>query len=73
MTITLGLNPQDEARAVRELVSDLRNLVKLKMKRPQITAAHIVGAGRILNVFDEIEQQLPAESSQEAVETRDAA
>ena len=59
MTLTLELDPQEEAQAVRELVNDFRSALKLKMKRPHITAAHIVGAGKLLNVFDDIEKQLP--------------
>jgi hypothetical protein len=64
MTLTLNIEPQDEAAAVRELLSDFRNLAKLRLKRPNITAARIVGAGKLLNVFDEIEQQLPAAQPQ---------
>ena len=64
MTITLEINPQDEAQALRELTNDLRGLVKLKMKRPHVTAADIVAAGRFLNVFDEVEAQLPAPVAQ---------
>lgn len=59
MNITLNIDPQDEAEAVRSIVKDLRDLVHLRLKRPGITAARIVGAGKLLNVFDEIEQQLP--------------
>lgn len=59
MTLTLELNPQEEAQAVRELVTDFRSALKLKLKRPHITAAHIVGAGKLLNFFDDIEKQLP--------------
>lgn len=65
MTITLDIPEQDEAEAVRSLVGDLRDLVKLRLKRPNITAARIVGAGKLLNVFDEIEQQLPAKPSEQ--------
>lgn len=64
MTLTLDIQPQDEAQAVRELVGDLRSSLLLRMKRPNITAARIVGVGKLLNIFNEIEQQLPPEESQ---------
>jgi len=60
MTITLEIPEQDEAEAVRSMVGDLRGLVLLRLKRPNVTAARIVAGGKLLNVFDEIEQQLPA-------------
>lgn len=59
MNITLNIEPHDEAEAVRSFVKDLRALMMMALKRPGITAARIVGAGKLLNVFDEIEQQLP--------------
>jgi len=67
MNITLNIEPHDEAEAVRSIVKDLRDLVHLRLRRPGITAARIVGAGKLLNVFDEIEQQLPT-SAPDSVE-----
>lgn len=60
MTITLEIPANDEAAAMRSLVGDLRDLVNLRLRRPGVTAARIVAGGKLLNFFDEIEQQLPA-------------
>jgi hypothetical protein len=60
MTLTLEIPEQDEAEAVRSMVGDLRALVLLRVKRPNVTAARIVAGGKLLNIFDEIEHQLPA-------------
>jgi hypothetical protein len=60
MTLTLQIEPEREASEVREILNDMRGLLRLRMKRPDATAARIVGVGKLLNVFDEIERQLPA-------------
>lgn len=59
MTVILSIPEQDEADATRSLVSDLQELVKLRLKRPNVTAARIVAGGKLLNVFDDILKQLP--------------
>jgi len=59
MNLTLHIEPEREASEVREILNDMRGLLRLRMKRPDATAARIVGVGKLLNVFDEIEQQLP--------------
>ena len=64
MTLTLQIEPEREASEVREILNDMRGLLRLRMKRPDATAARIVGVGKLLNVFDEIEQQLPAQPPQ---------
>ena len=68
MTLTLDIEPTREAAEVREILTDLRSLLKLRMKRPDATAARIVGVGRLLNVFDELERQLPEITTQPAPE-----
>lgn len=72
MTLTLDIEPTREAAEVREILTDLRSLLKLRMKRPDATAARIVGVGRLLNVFDELERQLPEATPQPAPEAQSA-
>jgi len=64
MTIELNIPEQDEAEAVRALVGDLEELVKLRLRRPNVTAARIVAGGKLLNVFHDIKEQLPAQGAQ---------
>lgn len=65
MNLTLHIEPEREASEVREILNDMRGLLRLRMKRPDATAARIVGVGKLLNVFDEIEQQLPPQAQPE--------
>lgn len=73
MTLTLQIEPEREASEVREILNDMRGLLRLRMKRPDATAARIVGVGKLLNVFDELEQQLPARVTQPEAQAETAA
>ena len=65
MNITLEIPEQDEAEAVRSFVSVLEDSVKLRLRRPNVTAATIVAGGKLLNVFHDIVAQLPAQPQPE--------
>ena len=59
MTLTLELEPEREASEVREILGDMRGLLKIRMKRPDATAARIIAVGKLLNAFDDLEAHLP--------------
>lgn len=56
MTATLKLEPEREAAEVREVLGDVRSLLKLRMRRPDTTAARIIAIGKVLHVVDDLEE-----------------
>lgn len=55
MNLNLTLDPARELAETKEVLGDVRGILKLRMKRPDVTAARIVVIGKLLNLMDEVE------------------
>ena len=55
MNLNLTLDPERELAETKTVLGDVRDILKLRMKRPDVTAARIVAIGKLLNLMDEVE------------------
>lgn len=63
MIFTPEIDTQREAEEVRDILGDLRGMLKLSMRRPDITAARMVGVSRVLVMLEEFEARMGREGT----------
>lgn len=55
MITRLDLNPSAEAQELHSVLTDIRDLLMLRMKRKDVSPTRVVVIGKLLNHIDEIE------------------
>lgn len=58
MTLTLELEAEREAPEMRELLGDLRELLRLRMHRKSTTSGGMVASAKLIRAFDDLEAGL---------------